>query len=72
MPEQECWDPRSFAAGNAGLTSRDGWNDADLVSLFDGCGFFFQEADVLVVDKDIHEAANIPALVADALEEAGE
>jgi len=53
------------------LTSGDRWNDADLVAFLHGSGFFLQEADVLVVNEDVHEAANISVLVAYTLEESG-
>jgi hypothetical protein len=52
------------------LASSDGRNDADLVAVFHGSGFFLLEADVFIVDEDIHETANIALLVADSLNEA--
>ena len=52
------------------LASSDGRNDADLVAVFHGSGFFLLEADVFIVDEDIHETANIALLVADTLDEA--
>ena len=52
------------------LASSDGRNDADLVAVFNGSGFFLLEADVFIVDEDIHETANIALLVADSLNEA--
>jgi hypothetical protein len=60
-----------FSRAEKNLTPGDGWNDADLIAFLHGSGFFFEEADVLVVDEDIHEATNISVFVADALEEAG-
>jgi len=53
------------------LTSCDRWNDADFVAFLQRSGFFLQKTDVLVVNKDVHEAANISVLVADTLEESG-
>jgi hypothetical protein len=60
-----------FSWSKEGLTSSDCRNDADLVAFLYRSGFFLEEADVLVVDEDIYEAANIAALVTDALEETG-
>ena len=62
---------RPILIGKKGdLASSDGWNDADLVAVFHGSGFFLLEADVFIVDEDIHETANIALLVADTLDEA--
>ena len=66
--------PRSAAGSHgkkAGLASGDRGDDADLVAVFNGCGFFLLEADVFVIDEDIHETANIALLVADAFDQAG-
>ena len=57
--------------GEEELAPCDGGNNADLVSLFQWRGFFLQEANVFIVDEDIHEAANVSALIANTLEEAG-
>src|ERR1700744_4799302 len=56
---------RRLAPGNRG-------DDADLVLLFDGFGFLFKEADVLVVNEDVPEAPVVAGLVDDALAQAGE
>jgi len=53
------------------LTSRDGWNDADLVSVFHGCRIFLKESDVLIIKKDIHESADRSVFVIDTLTDAG-
>jgi hypothetical protein len=53
------------------LASGDGGNDADFVTVFYRRGFFLLEADVFVVNEDIHEAAHVALIVADAFEEAG-
>jgi hypothetical protein len=60
-----------FSSANGGLASCDSGNDADFVAFFQWGGFFLEEADVFIVDEDIYEAANVSALIANTLEEAG-
>jgi hypothetical protein len=55
-----------------GLPPGDGRNDADLVGRFDRSLVLFEEADVFVVHEDVHEAADVSFVVADALFEAWE
>jgi hypothetical protein len=54
------------------LASGNGGHDADLVLFLDDGGFFFEEADVFVVDEDVHEAADVAGVVDDTLSEARE
>ncbi len=49
----------------------DGRNDADLIAFLDRSGQFIEEADVVLIEVDIHETANGALLVEDALTEAG-
>src|SRR5256885_15394775 len=54
----------SAAAGDRG-------NDRDLVRVFDRRVQVLQEANVLVVGEDVHEAAHLAVVVADAFLDAG-
>lgn len=61
-----------FRGGNDKLlTSSNGWDDADFVAIFDRGGFVLLEANVFVVNEDIHESADIALLITDAFDEAG-
>src|SRR6185295_11175579 len=57
---------RSLAAAG------DGRDDGDLVRVLDRRLQVLEEADVLVVGEDVHEAPDLAALVADALLDPGE
>src|ERR1035438_2328179 len=54
------------------LAARDGGDDADFVAVFERRLAVLEEADVLLVDIDVHEAADFAFVVHQALGDAGE
>ena len=52
-------------------TSRDGRHDADFVAHLHGRGLVLEKADVLAVDVDVDEAAEVALRIEQALADAG-
>jgi len=50
-----------------GLSARDGWNDADLIPIFQRSLLILEETDIFLVYVNIDEAANCPILIDQAL-----
>src|SRR5579864_3014950 len=72
--------PRTFSSNSfhcahvtllAGRPARDGRYDADCVSVLGARIFLFEEADVLVVQIDVHEAANFSLVREEVLSQLG-
>ena len=54
------------------LTSRNRRDDADFIAVFERRLAVFEEADVLLVDIDVHEAAHLAFFIHEAFLDAGE
>src|SRR5260370_928680 len=63
-------EPQQTVTGRA--AGRDGRHDGDLVALLERRGGALQEPDVFLVDVDVDEAAQLAAVLDQALLEAGE
>src|SRR6185295_16196834 len=63
--------PSTARAGSRLASSGDRRNDRQLVTGLEGGVEVLQEADVLAVHEDVHEASHLPRLVADAILQAG-
>jgi hypothetical protein len=66
-----CEDSPGFICALSGSTGY-GWDEHNLVSILKGVGFAAEEADVLIVDIDIDEAAQLAGFVLDLGRERGE
>jgi hypothetical protein len=53
-------------------SASDGGNQKDAVTFLEGAGFAAEEADILLVEVDVKELADLAALVADVARETGE
>ena len=53
------------------LASGNRWDDADFIAVFERGGIILQETDILFVDIDVHEAANLAFIVHQAFGNAG-